>query len=157
MVLSRGSLVLHRLIQEKKFKKKSCLKIKGPSFDIWCTVLSNGPLPTMFKFKPWVKKGSAQRGHFFHIHPYRDNLLILLKHIDCGYSLEPPCRGGSNEYPQSMFWAEMWKISEFFNSKIFCFWRLKFLYIWIGVFSSWFVSYSPGFKNCPDQGVTSFA
>ena len=23
--------------------------------------------------------------------------------IDCGYSLEPPRRGGSNEYPQSMF------------------------------------------------------
>ena len=29
--------------------------------------------------------------------------LILLKNIDCGYSLEPPRRGGSNEYPQSMF------------------------------------------------------
>ena len=23
--------------------------------------------------------------------------------IDCGYSLEPPRQGGSNEYPQSMF------------------------------------------------------
>ena len=23
--------------------------------------------------------------------------------VDCGYSLEPPRRGGSNEYPQSMF------------------------------------------------------
>ena len=23
--------------------------------------------------------------------------------IECGYSLEPPRRGGSNEYPQSMF------------------------------------------------------
>ena len=23
--------------------------------------------------------------------------------LDCGYSLEPPRRGGSNEYPQSMF------------------------------------------------------
>ena len=29
--------------------------------------------------------------------------LILLKSIDCGYSLEPPRRGGSNEYPHSMF------------------------------------------------------
>ena len=28
--------------------------------------------------------------------------LFLLKNIDCGYSLEPPCRGGSNEYQQSM-------------------------------------------------------
>ena len=24
-------------------------------------------------------------------------------------------RGGSNEYPQSMFWAEIWKISEFLS------------------------------------------
>ena len=29
--------------------------------------------------------------------------LFQLKNIDCGYSLEPPRRGGSNEYPQSMF------------------------------------------------------
>ena len=29
--------------------------------------------------------------------------LVLLENIDCGYSLEPPRRGGSNEYPQSMF------------------------------------------------------
>ena len=29
--------------------------------------------------------------------------LFLLKSIDCGYSLELPRRGGSNEYPQSMF------------------------------------------------------
>ena len=32
------------------------------------------------------------------------------QNIDCGYSLEPPLRGGSNEYPQSMFWAEIRKI-----------------------------------------------
>ena len=29
---------------------------------------------------------------------------------DCGYSLEPPRRGGSNEYPQSMFSGEIRKI-----------------------------------------------
>ena len=28
---------------------------------------------------------------------------IFAQNIDCGYSLEPPRRGGSNEYPQSMF------------------------------------------------------
>ena len=28
---------------------------------------------------------------------------IFARNIDCGYSLEPPHRGGSNEYPQSMF------------------------------------------------------
>ena len=29
--------------------------------------------------------------------------LISDQNIDCGYSLEPPHRGGSNGYPQSMF------------------------------------------------------
>ena len=28
---------------------------------------------------------------------------ISAQNIDCGHSLEPPRRGGSNEYPQSMF------------------------------------------------------
>ena len=31
------------------------------------------------------------------------------QNIDCGYSLEPPRWGGSNLYPQSMFWAEIRK------------------------------------------------
>ena len=30
--------------------------------------------------------------------------------MDCGYSLEPPRRGGSNEYPQSMFLSKIRKI-----------------------------------------------
>ena len=33
--------------------------------------------------------------------------LISAQNIDCGYSLEPPRRGGSNKYPQSMFCAEI--------------------------------------------------
>ena len=32
-----------------------------------------------------------------------DNFHISAQNIDCEYSLEPPRRGGSNEYPQSMF------------------------------------------------------
>ena len=32
-----------------------------------------------------------------------DIFLSFAQNIDCGYTLEPPCRGGSNEYPQSMF------------------------------------------------------
>ena len=34
------------------------------------------------------------------------------QNIDCGYSLEPPQRGGTNEYPQSMFLNR--------NKKIMC-------------------------------------
>ena len=33
----------------------------------------------------------------------KDVFLIFAQNIDCGYTLEPPRRGGSNEYPQSMF------------------------------------------------------
>ena len=35
---------------------------------------------------------------------------IFALNIDCGYSLEPPRRGDSNEYQQSIFWAEIRKI-----------------------------------------------
>ena len=52
--------------------------------------------------------------------------LISAQNIDCGYTLEPPYWGGSEEYLQSMFWAKIWKISEifiwnfsFFGGKIF--------------------------------------
>ena len=42
--------------------------------------------------------------------------LISAQNIDCG-----PRWGGSNKYQQSMFWAEIWKISKKFYLKIFIF------------------------------------
>ena len=36
--------------------------------------------------------------------------LILAQNRDCGYTLEPARRGGSNEYPQFMFWSKNKKI-----------------------------------------------
>ena len=44
-----------------------------------------------FTTKYW--KFSDKNSDIFH---------ISAQNIDCGYSLEPPRRGGSNEYPQSM-------------------------------------------------------
>ena len=44
-----------------------------------------------------------QKFWFFFFH-------ISAQNVDYEYSLEPPHRGGSNEYPQSMFWAEIRKI-----------------------------------------------
>ena len=41
-----------------------------------------------------LKKNQIKNSDIFH---------ISAQNIDCGYSLEPPRRGGSNEYPQSMF------------------------------------------------------
>ena len=51
--------------------------------------------------------------------------LFLLQNIDCGYLLEPPrwrfTQGGSNEYPQSMFWSKNKKNIKNFPVKIFIF------------------------------------
>ena len=35
-----------------------------------------------------------------------DIFLTFAHNIDLGYTLEPPRRGSSNEYPQSMFWSK---------------------------------------------------
>ena len=51
--------------------------------------------------------------------------LFLLWNIDCGYPLEPPQRGGSNEYPQSLFRAKITKRSHFFHLKLFVFAAIK--------------------------------
>ena len=47
---------------------------------------------------------------------------ISAQNIDCGYSLEPPRRGGSNEYLQSMFFSRNKK-----NNVYPC--KLQFYYI----------------------------
>ena len=43
-----------------------------------------------------------------------DTFNISAQNIDCGYLLEPPREpppwGGSNQYSQSVFWAEIRKI-----------------------------------------------
>ena len=44
---------------------------------------------------------------------------FLLQNINCGYSLEPPRRGGSNVYLKSIFQANILKISFFFSTGIF--------------------------------------
>ena len=40
---------------------------------------------------------------------YSDIFHISAQNIGCGYSLEPPRRGSSNEYPQSMFFSRNMK------------------------------------------------
>ena len=51
------------------------------------------------KKKKW--KFSDKKFWYFH---------VPAQNINCGYSLEPPQLGGSNEYPQSMFWADIRKL-----------------------------------------------
>ena len=60
------------------------------------------PIQIYWKFyHPKNKKFQIKSSDIFH---------ISAQNIDCGYSLEPPQWGGSHEYPQSIFWAEIRKI-----------------------------------------------
>ena len=54
-----------------------------------------------------------------------DIFLIFARNIDCGYTLEPPRQGGSNEYPQSMFLSKNKK-------KKVCFCIPQFYFIKVG-------------------------
>ena len=61
----------------------------------------NMPMQYTVIFKV-VKNENFQRKRFYIFH-------IFAQNIDCGYTLEPPHRGGSNEYSQSMFWSKNMK------------------------------------------------
>ena len=56
---------------------------------------------------------------------YSDLFHISAQNIDCGYSLEPPQQGSSNEYPQSMFLSKNKK-----NNVYPC--KSQFYYIKVG-------------------------
>ena len=45
--------------------------------------------------------------------------LIFAQNVDCWYTLEPPRRRGSNEYPQCMFWSKNKKIGIPLHSPVF--------------------------------------
>ena len=53
-------------------------------------------MPIQIYWKFYHQKENFQANKFWYFH-------ISAHNIDCGYSLEPPRRGGSNEYPQYMF------------------------------------------------------
>ena len=55
----------------------------------------NMPIQIYWKVNHWkIENFQTKNSNIFH---------ISAQNIDFGYSLEPPLRGGSNEYPQSMF------------------------------------------------------
>ena len=59
----------------------------------------NMPIQIYWKFyHQKMKKKSDKNFDIFH---------VSAQNIDCGYSLKLPQWDSSNEYPQSMFWAEI--------------------------------------------------
>ena len=58
--------------------------------------------------------------------------LFLLENIYCGDSLEMPCQGTSNEYPQHMFlWRNKKNINTFWMKKLPCQSLLTFTTLWV--------------------------
>ena len=66
--------------------KRSCLDA--------CMHYENTPIQILKISPPKTENLQKKKSDIFH---------ISAQNIDCGYSLEPPRRGGSNEYPHSMF------------------------------------------------------
>ena len=64
-----------------------------------------------------------------------DIFLIFAQNIDCGYTLEPPRRGGSNESPQSMFWSKN-KKNRYTPAYPFCYIKVGFKGVYIA--RTWF-------------------
>ena len=68
-----------------------------------------GLLPNKFKVitKTYIYNFDPLKPHFYIVKLGFTGVYIIFlisaQNIDYGYSLEPPRRGGSNEYPQSMF------------------------------------------------------
>ena len=55
-----------------------------------------------------------------------DSFHISAQNIDCGYSLETPRRGGSNEYPQSRFLSRNKKNNVYLCKPQFCYIKVGF-------------------------------
>ena len=64
-------------------------------------------LATCIITKTWLYYFDPNKPHFYIVKLGFTGVYIIFlisaQNTDCGYSLEPPRRGGSNEYPQSMF------------------------------------------------------
>ena len=104
----------------------NCLVLLSTGDKIWRDYFWYYGHTTYQEFRSWVKSARNQSGtlrkhaysNILKILPQKnenfqiknsDNFQISAPNIDW-YSLEPPRRGGSNEYPQSMFGAEIRKI-----------------------------------------------
>ena len=79
---------------EKSVPRDHCLARQWSSGRIFLSITKT----RLFKYTeilpPKNENFQIKNSNIFH---------VSAQNIDCGYSLEPPQRGGSNEYPQSMF------------------------------------------------------
>ena len=67
----------------------------------WIIIIASPVDITKTRLYKYTENFTTKKGKFSD--KSSDIFHISAQNIDCGYSLEPPRRGGSNGYPQSMF------------------------------------------------------
>ena len=96
---------------------KYLIQYYGISSDLLSPLECASQIISMTIFVAVSKVGSITKTRLYNFDPLRPHFYIVklgfagvhlifhisAQNIDCGYSLEPPRRGGSNEYPQSIF------------------------------------------------------
>ena len=107
---------IRQSVRARQFKSDAFIKVKMTEFAVLLyrvfTLDAYITKTCLYNFDPLkphfyiVKLGFTGAYNIF---------LFSGKNIDCGYSLELPRWGSSNEYPQSMFWAEIWKYQSFLS------------------------------------------
>ena len=85
------------IIQDMNFNKLLIIYLVTNWIEI-VNHFENTPIQIYWKMSPpKTEFFSDKKSDIFH---------ISAQNIDCGYLLEPPRRGGSNEYPQSVFFSQ---------------------------------------------------
>ena len=88
---------------ELQLNKANSSDTKAPFYLNLSISLREHAYSNILKISPQKTENlQIKNSHIFH---------ISAQNIDCGYSLEPPRRGGSNEYPHSMFLSRNKKIN----------------------------------------------
>ena len=97
---------IHTHTHKEKKKRKRLIVVTHLDRDFIFAYLihyENMPIQIYWKVnRRKIENFQTKKSNIFH---------ISAQNIDCGYSLEPPRRGGSNEYPHPMFWGEIIKIT----------------------------------------------
>ena len=99
------------------------------------------PHINLLNLSSYILKISSPENENFQI-KNSDIFLISAQNIDCGYSLELPRWGSSNEYPQSMFLSRNKKNNVYSCKPQFYYIKVGFKgggqnYIHVGMFSWW--------------------
>ena len=138
-ILYRSGYLQSTVNSQKNVKSKNSDFIISPFLGIFIHVFTFITKTCLYNFDPL-------KSHFYIVKLGFTGVYIIFlisaQNIDCGYSLEPPRRGGFNEYSQSMFWYEKYQIfsiwkpyllvkfSKYLNRRVFVMYLKIYQFYW---------------------------